>query len=122
MARILVVEDDEGIRAVLSEFLRDEGHDVSTVTHLDHLPPDLSPVDYQLIITDCPGRAWDPDLSAVCDLTKRMAGVPVVLFTAHGQAEHLDPAAFGLAAIWVKPIDLEPLSAAIRALLTGETP
>ncbi len=37
MAQILVVEDDEKLNALLTEFLSDEGHQITTATSLADL-------------------------------------------------------------------------------------
>lgn len=86
-AQILIVEDDDDLRAVVSELLRDLGYRVATAMNgrdaLEYLranrPPGLIVLDLMMPVMDgvefCRRRLRDPALRAI----------PIFLFTARGQ-------------------------------------
>jgi CheY-like chemotaxis protein len=86
-AQILIVEDDDDLRSVVSELLRDLGYKVATAMNgrdaLDYLranrPPGLIVLDLMMPVMDgvefCRRRLRDPALRAI----------PIFLFTARGQ-------------------------------------
>jgi CheY-like chemotaxis protein len=122
MARILVVDDDEASRLVLSEALTDEGHQVRMATHgqaalhlLDQgYQPDLFLIDLRMPVMD--GQAL------IEALRERGSAVPYVLVAAEPELEKW---AFELqAADWIqKPYDLSALFAGVdRVLCEHKTP
>jgi two-component system, OmpR family, response regulator len=117
LARILLIEDDPSIRQLLAEFLTDEGHDVRPAVSLQDVLAGPVTNGWQLVITDSPRPHWDPTLPAVHQLVERLPHTPVVLFTAHEAAGALDAGKLGLAAIWLKPMDLGEMSNRLAAVL-----
>ena len=87
-AQILIVEDDDDLRLVVSDMLRDLGYRVATAVNgrdaLDYLranrPPGLIVLDLMMPVMDgvefCRRRLRDPSLRAI----------PIFLFTARGQS------------------------------------
>ncbi len=118
MARVLLVDDDVALVDMLAEVFRQEGVQVATchssaeaVTLLREQPVDV-------ILTDAFAPAgWDPTLSQLDPLRQVSGGTPLVLLTAYGEAATLDYAALGLAAVVLKPFDLDELVAQIQAIL-----
>ena len=107
---VLVVDDDDAIREVIAEVLRDEGYEVSSAGNgeqaLDELRkgkrPDLVLLDLMMPVMS----GWEllELLQSSADLSK----IPVVVvsaMTAPGVCEHL-----------AKPIDLECLLATVDRL------
>jgi two-component system, NtrC family, response regulator AtoC len=87
MARILIAEDEEGIRSFLSAALQDEGHQVTTVPDALAALRVLHDRSFDLLLTDLkmPGALDGIDL-----LRRAKADQPeleVVLLTAHGTVE-----------------------------------
>ena len=119
--RLLVVEDDETIRASLADLLCDEGATLATVANgreaLEALrrapePPDLILLDLMMPVMD--GREFrqvqrsEPELDAI----------PVLLLTAHANQEQ---AVAGMGAIKFvrKPVDLDKLLDSLAELCGG---
>lgn len=87
-AQILIVEDDDDLRVVVSELLRDLGYKVATAVNgsdalqylRTHRPPGLIVLDVMMPVMDgvefCRRRLRDPSLRAI----------PIFLFTARGQS------------------------------------
>ena len=113
-SKVLVVEDDETIREVLTTTLEEEGYAVRAVTHgreaLDVLagwPADLIVLDLMLPILDGWGFLAERRRLGVAE------AVPVVVVSASrrgGTARSVD----GVAAVLPKPFALEELLAAVE--------
>ncbi len=112
--RVLVVEDDEGIRDALCDLLESEGFDVFSAVHgrdaLDKLRgqgarPDVILLDLMMPVMD--GWAFRSEQQK----DPGLADIPVVVITASRQADlaSLNPRAF-----LKKPIDFDEL---LRALV-----
>jgi CheY-like chemotaxis protein len=112
--RILLVEDDPGIRESCAELLRDLGHTVVAVddgavalSEIPRLHPDVILVD--LIMPKA-------ELDGVALLSRLVAGprIPVVILSAFADAcEELSPevkAALPITAILTKPVSLDALT------------
>src|SRR5215210_6510577 len=112
--RVLVIESDPSISAVLADLLADEGHvsDVATTTADGLRRARAAPWDACLtdgfwpeVVAD--GRAYLADLAACC---------PVVLVSARDWARHARPADLGVAAVIPKPFDLDDLLGALATV------
>jgi two-component system response regulator CpxR len=106
---VLVVDDDEAIRQVVSEVLRDEGYDVVcaenglvALRELSNHHPDLVLLDLMMPVMS----GWEvlEELQANDELS-RIPVVVVSAMTAPGVSEHL-----------AKPIDLDHLLATVGRL------
>ncbi|AUM74570.1 response regulator [Paracoccus jeotgali] len=84
-AHILVVDDDERIRALLRKFLVRQGYMVSTATDADHARKILRGLEFDLIVLDVmmPG---EDGIALTRDLRRRMQ-TPILLLTARGETE-----------------------------------
>ncbi len=117
MSRVLVVDDDAGVRFTLRGLLEDEGHQVveavSGADALEHLAKDS----VELIISDVrmPGMSGLELLGKVRALE---GAVPMVLVTAHGN-ERLAVEAIkqGAYDYFRKPFELEEVLAVVRRAL-----
>ncbi len=114
---ILVVDDQKGVRKLLSELLSREGYAVQLATNgaealesVHNQVPDLILLDNRM-----PGLCG---LSTLRQLQQDGVGVPVIFMTAYGDLE-LVQEAFDLGAVqhMSKPFDMKGLLETIRGLI-----
>lgn len=115
MANILVVDDELGIRDLLSEILFDEGHHVELAENAAmarefrlHTRPDLVLLDI-----------WMPDTDGVSLLKEWASGglltMPVIMMSGHATIETaVDAVKIGAQAFLEKPITLQKLLSAVE--------
>jgi DNA-binding NtrC family response regulator len=115
MAIILVVDDELGIRALLSEILTDEGHTVELAENAaearacrERLRPDLVLLDI-----------WMPDVDGITLLkewgTTSQLTMPVIMMSGHGTIDTaVEATKFGAMAFLEKPVTLQKLLRAVE--------
>ncbi|MCD2339686.1 response regulator [Ideonella azotifigens] len=118
MATILVVDDEMGIRALLSEILTDEGHAIELAENAaqaravrERLRPDLVLLDI-----------WMPDVDGITLLKEWGASgqltMPVVMMSGHGTIDTaVEATKYGAIAFLEKPITLQKLLRAVEQSL-----
>jgi len=123
MATILVVDDEMGIRALLSEILTDEGHTVELAENAaqaravrDRLKPDLVLLDI-----------WMPDVDGITLLKEWSAtghlAMPVIMMSGHGTIDTaVEATKYGATAFLEKPITLQKLLRAVEQALAKPAP
>src|SRR5690242_17723137 len=86
MARILVVDDEDGIRTFVAEVLEDEHDVVMTATNGDEAAALLDQQGFDVVITDLkmPGR---DGLALLAKIRADQPETQVILLTAHGTVE-----------------------------------
>jgi two-component system, NtrC family, nitrogen regulation response regulator GlnG len=111
--RILVVDDDDAIRVVISEALRREGHEVVTAANLSERKAALSQFDPDILITD----VMLPDgngLDGIPDLLAAKPGLPVIVLSAQNTLTTAVRATEqGAFEYLPKPFDLDELCRAV---------
>lgn len=113
--QILVVEEDEDVRAVLVQSLEDDGHEV-VASEFGPLPRGQ----FAVVVTDvpsCPYRSTEAR-RWVGELRERYGGARILLCTAQ-RFVHREPDKLGADAIVDKPFDLGDLFARVSDLLGG---
>ena len=118
MAQILVVDDEIGIRELLSEILADEGHEVllaESAGEARRLRESHSP---DLVLLDI----WMPDTDGISLLKEWAAsgqlGMPVVMMSGHGTIETaVEATRIGALDYLEKPIALQRLLATVKRAL-----
>jgi DNA-binding response OmpR family regulator len=116
MVRVLVAEDDEGLRSVLERGLRENGYAVDVTEDGEKALEYLDTYEYEVAIID-----WRmpkvSGLEVVQRLRRRGSGLPVLMLTARDAARDrvigLDQ---GADDYLVKPFDFSELLARVRAL------
>ncbi len=115
MAIILVVDDELGIRALLSEILADEGHTIELAENAaqaracrERLRPDLVLLDI-----------WMPDVDGITLLKEwgatSLLTMPVIMMSGHGTIDTaVEATKFGAMAFLEKPITLQKLLRAVE--------
>jgi DNA-binding NtrC family response regulator len=122
MAIILVVDDEVGIRELLSEILIDEGYDVrlaENATAARKVRNELRP---DLVLLDI----WMPDMDGISLLKEWHAGghlnMPVVMMSGHGTIDTaVEATRFGAFDFLEKPIALQKLLATVQKALKHDT-
>jgi DNA-binding NtrC family response regulator len=125
MSTILVVDDELGIRALLSEILTDEGHTVELAENAAQARAARARTRPDLVLLDI----WMPDVDGIT-LLKEWGGLglmtmPVVMMSGHGTLDTAAEAArYGAVAFLEKPITLQKLLKAVDQALSrpGPTP
>src|SRR5574343_2099682 len=118
MAEILVVDDEVGIRELLSEILADEGHSVmvaENATRARELRASRRP---DLVLLDI----WMPDADGISLLKEWSANglltMPVVMMSGHGTIDTaVEATRIGAVDFLEKPIALQKLLATVKKAL-----
>jgi DNA-binding NtrC family response regulator len=118
MATILVVDDELGIRALLSEILTDEGHTVELAENAAQARAVRESLRLDLVLLDI----WMPDVDGVTLLKEWSAGgllaMPVIMMSGHGTIDTaVEATKYGASAFLEKPITLQKLLRAVEQAL-----
>jgi len=115
MAIILVVDDELGIRALLSEILTDEGHTVELAENAAQARAVRERMKPDLVLLDI----WMPDVDGITLLKEWSASglltMPVIMMSGHGTIDTaVEATKFGALAFLEKPITLQKLLRAVE--------
>ncbi|BCO08371.1 acetoacetate metabolism regulatory protein AtoC [Desulfolithobacter dissulfuricans] len=114
MHTILIVDDEPNYQIVLSELLRDEGHEVFTADSGIEGLPIIRDTDLDLVISDMkmPGMDGIEFLAKIKELNKDL---PVILITAYAEVEKaVEAMRLGAFTYLAKPFSNEQLLAAVN--------
>ncbi|MDO5626181.1 MAG: response regulator [Pseudomonadota bacterium] len=123
MANILVVDDELGIRDLLSEILNDEGHNVELAENAAQARAARQASQPDLVLLDI----WMPDTDGVT-LLKEWRGsglltMPVIMMSGHATIDTaVEATRIGAQSFLEKPITLQKLLKAVEHALTREAP
>ncbi len=115
MAQILVVDDEMGIRELLSEILADEGHDVRLAENAASARAAREAARPDLVLLDI----WMPDADGITLLKEWAASgqlnMPVIMMSGHGTIDTaVEATRIGALDFLEKPIALQKLLAAVK--------
>ena len=118
MTQVLVVDDELGIRNLLSEILEDDGYDVVTAEDASQARKLVQQKRFDLILLDI----WMPDTDGVTLLKEWGAAhaitCPVIMMSGHGTIETaMEATRFGAMDFLEKPIALKRLLTTCRSVL-----
>lgn len=116
MANILVVDDEHGIRDLLSEILNDEGHTVDLAENAAQARAARQRMRPDLVLLDI----WMPDTDGVTLLKEWSTGglltMPVVMMSGHATIETaVEATKIGAHSFLEKPITMQKLLKAVEA-------
>jgi hypothetical protein len=119
MANILVVDDEIGIRELLSEILGDEGHSITLAENAAQARAARLAGPHDLVLLDI----WMPDTDGVSLLKEWSAGglltMPVLMMSGHATIDTaVEATRIGAIDFLEKPIALAKLLAAVKRALT----
>lgn len=123
MATILVVDDELGIRALLSEILTDEGHSVELAENAAQARAARERDRPDLVLLDI----WMPDVDGVTLLKEwnacSLLTMPVIMMSGHGTIDTaVEATKNGAIAFLEKPITLQKLLRAVEQGLAKPAP
>ncbi|MDR0578535.1 MAG: response regulator [Candidatus Accumulibacter sp.] len=123
MARILVVDDDMGIRELLSEILADEGYDVALAENAAAARKARAERRPDLVLLDI----WMPDTDGISLLKEWAAAnlltMPVVMMSGHGTIDSaVEATRVGAVDFLEKPVALQKLLQTVKKALKHEVP
>ncbi|WP_306441647.1 sigma-54 dependent transcriptional regulator [Methyloversatilis sp. XJ19-49] len=123
MARILVVDDEMGIRELLSEILRDEGHDVTLAENAAAARNARLSARPDLVLLDI----WMPDTDGITLLKEWASGgqltMPVIMMSGHGTIDSaVEATRIGALDFLEKPIALAKLLSSVKRALIRSAP
>ena len=115
MAKILVVDDEIGIRELLSDILSDEGYTVLTAENAEQARTQIGRESFDLILLDI----WMPDTDGVSLLkewgVRKQLTCPVIMMSGHATIETaVEATKFGALAFLEKPISMQRLLESVR--------
>ena len=123
MATILVVDDELGIRGLLSEILSDEGHTVDLAENAAEARAARERLKPDLVLLDI----WMPDVDGISLLKEWGAAgqltMPVIMMSGHGTIDTaVEATKYGASAFLEKPITLQKLLRAVEQALVRPVP
>ena len=115
MANILVVDDELGIRDLLSEILNDEGHSVDLAENATQARTARNTNTYDLVLLDI----WMPDTDGVSLLkewsSSGQLNMPVIMMSGHATIETaVEATRIGALSFLEKPITMQKLLKAVE--------
>jgi DNA-binding response OmpR family regulator len=115
--RLLVVDDDEGVRRIVAALLKDEGYETSTASNAAEALDVLRREPFALVITDI--KMPDRDgLWLLSELRRQHPEVAVIMMTGYGQVDTaVDCLKYGAADYLTKPVRVNHLSASVMRAL-----
>ena len=121
MADILIVDDEIGVRELLSEVLQDEGYSVSLAENAAQARDLHATKHHDLVLLDI----WMPDMDGVSLLKEWVANqrmtAPVIMMSGHATIETaVEATRIGAIDFLEKPIALSKLLQTIEAALTRQ--
>ena len=122
MANILIVDDEIGIRELLSEILRDEGHDILLAENAARARAIRQETRPDLVLLDI----WMPDTDGITLLkewtTSGLLTMPVIMMSGHGTIDTaVEATRIGAIDYLEKPIALQKLLNAVKGALQRPT-
>ena len=114
--RVLIVDDDQDLRELISNFLGQNGFDVHTAAHGRDMEKILARGDIQLVVLDymMPGE----DGLSICKRLNEQGGPPVIMLSARGEeVDRIVGLELGADDYMAKPFHPRELLARIRAVL-----
>ena len=121
---VLVIEDDQTIRDLITEVFAESGYEARAVATMDEAAKHLQNPGCQLIVTDLNAPFYTPETrdlvwkEALAPLRLGRA-VPIIVITGHSAAIAEDPAERGVQAILAKPFQIDELLAEAETALAA---
>ena len=117
MVRVMIIEDDEGMRSLLTDFLEDEGFETDSASNGFETLRMLSKDHFDLVITDI-GMPGLTGLDILPTIRRLKPGTPIIVMSAYGGGDLRRRSLERGASIYLeKPIRLIELRSVIREVV-----
>lgn len=117
MARLLIVDDEKGMRSILKIMLSSKGHEIGEASDGDQALSKLEAEAFDLVITDIKMDKMD-GMRLLSVIKERDMGCPVVFITAYGTLESaVEALRLGAADYLVKPFEEKQVHLAVERAL-----
>lgn len=121
MKKILVVDDEQSIRASLKEILTDEGYEISEAKNGLEALTKIRQTEYDVVLCDVKMPKLD-GINVLKEVSKFKTNAQVILITAHGNIDMaMDAIRYGAFDFIQKPPDLNRLLVSIRNAVDKKT-
>lgn len=115
--RILVVDDEESMRFLLSQVMKREGYDVATASDGEKALQHVRENNFDLVIMDVKMPAMD-GMQALKEMRRMRPNLVVVMITAHGNTDlAIQAMREGAYDYFNKPFELEEMKVVVRRAL-----
>jgi len=112
--RILVADDEENIRMLLSETLKDEGYEIIEVTNGEEAVKEVKKSDFDCVLMDVRMPVLD-GMEAFLKIREIRNNLPVIFLTAYGSSDlAIKAMKKGAYDYLTKPFDLEELKVKVK--------
>jgi two-component system response regulator (stage 0 sporulation protein F) len=119
--RILIVDDQAGIRRLMHEAFAEEGYQVETAAGGEDALKRIAARKPDLILLDMKMPVMN-GLAALGEIRKTLPDIEVVMMTAYGELDMLNDAKrLNVRHYLIKPFDLNEVRYLVKGLLQGET-
>ena len=122
---ILIVDDDERLRALLKKFLREQGLQISTAPDTATAREILKFFIFDLMILDVmmPGETGFEFIQQLRSQSQRLQQLPILFLTAMGEVDHrVEGLSYGADDYLAKPFDPRELMLRIQSILKRAKP
>lgn len=119
--RILLVDDEAGIRLTLPRILARYGFDVTTVANVEDALTEIKTEEFDVLLSDLHIPQANAGFVVIEAMRRHQPRCVVFAFTGYpGEATALQALAHGVAHYFTKPVDLEELVSTIKENLRAK--
>jgi len=119
VARILVIEDEEAVRLVVTKLLTRQGHEVTTAENGDEGIAKVRAGNVDLVLTDIimPNKEG---LETITEIKRTVPGIPIIAMSGYWGKPYLEAARkLGARGVLCKPFTGKDLETTIKAALSN---
>lgn len=122
MAKILVVDDDEQICAIVARLLSDEGHEVTTVLRAAQAVSKLRNHTFDLLLLDLV-MPKQGGIDLIMEIRAQQNNIPIIVMSGQipvgGESVSRLVSRYGASAALAKPFSAEELHAAVASVISS---
>jgi DNA-binding NtrC family response regulator len=117
LERILVLDDDAGVRQALGDFLERESYQVTSAATVEEARQAIERQRFDLVLADLILAGGDISLGFLSDLRKLRPKLPIIIFTGHASIDTaLEAIKLGVFDYMLKPVNAQELKLTLKRL------